>query len=269
MEKSITRPSADERSVADRSIGLRARVLKVLADDTSAWGLTIRSVVLIAIMPLFATLVFVATVPFPPLYHLLTEEDMLLEWGQFLLIFASSILFAWSSVRLFRLGWHGSGLVYLLIGLGTFFVAGEEIAWGQRLFGWGTPEALEAVNVQQETTIHNISSLHLAFIYGVMLVGLYGVVAPLAWLVFRGERSLPTYGFLFVPPLCLIPAFFMPFGFRVSRLLFQSELLYPSLGFAIIKFSEITELCLYFALLVFAWLVLRRLASLALAHQPK
>jgi len=256
-----TSQSASTTSAAYDVENLPRRVVKLLAKDTSEWGLTTRAAVLIALMPLLATIVFVATIPFPSLYHLLTEEDMVLEWGQFFLIFAASILFALSGVRLFRSGRRGLGLLYLMIALGTFFVAGEEIAWGQRLFGWGTPEALEEVNAQQETTIHNISSLHLAFIYGVALVGLYGVVAPLVWLVARRGRAAAGPAFLFVPPLCLIPAFFMTFGFRVSRLVFESERLFPSLSFAIIKFSEVTELCLYFALLVFAWLVLRRLAN--------
>jgi hypothetical protein len=32
----------------------------------------------------------------------------------------------------------------------------EEISWGQRIFGWSTPERLENLNAQQETNLHNI-----------------------------------------------------------------------------------------------------------------
>ena len=38
------------------------------------------------------------------------------------------------------------------------YFAGEEISWGQWIFGWETPAALEAVNDQGETNLHNISS---------------------------------------------------------------------------------------------------------------
>ena len=32
----------------------------------------------------------------------------------------------------------------------------EEIAWGQILFGWKTPENIAAVNAQNQTTLHNL-----------------------------------------------------------------------------------------------------------------
>jgi len=46
----------------------------------------------------------------------------------------------------------------LLTTLGCVYFAGEELSWGQHLFGWGTPAYLEAVNDQEETNLHNISS---------------------------------------------------------------------------------------------------------------
>lgn len=46
----------------------------------------------------------------------------------------------------------------LLTTLGCVYFAGEELSWGQHLFGWGTPEYIEAVNDQEETNLHNMSS---------------------------------------------------------------------------------------------------------------
>ena len=37
----------------------------------------------------------------------------------------------------------------LLVGL-------EEIAWGQILFGWKTPENIAVLNAQNQTTLHNL-----------------------------------------------------------------------------------------------------------------
>ncbi len=37
-----------------------------------------------------------------------------------------------------------------------FFVGGEEISWGQRLFNFSTPEKLSEINKQSEFTLHNI-----------------------------------------------------------------------------------------------------------------
>lgn len=42
--------------------------------------------------------------------------------------------------------------------LACVYFAGEEISWGQWLFGWSTPEAMQVINDQNETNLHNISS---------------------------------------------------------------------------------------------------------------
>ena len=45
-----------------------------------------------------------------------------------------------------------------LCALGCFYIAGEEISWGQHIFGWTTPEFWSAVNDQNETNLHNTSA---------------------------------------------------------------------------------------------------------------
>ncbi|MCC7119434.1 MAG: hypothetical protein IT310_12990 [Anaerolineales bacterium] len=45
---------------------------------------------------------------------------------------------------------------YLALALLFFFGAGEEISWGQRIFGIATPESLAEINEQDEINIHNI-----------------------------------------------------------------------------------------------------------------
>lgn len=42
--------------------------------------------------------------------------------------------------------------------LACVYFAGEEVSWGQHLFGWSTPEPFQTLNRQQETNLHNISS---------------------------------------------------------------------------------------------------------------
>jgi hypothetical protein len=50
--------------------------------------------------------------------------------------------------------------IVALVALGVAFVlsAGEEISWGQRIFGVGTPEGLARVNKQGETNLHNLDA---------------------------------------------------------------------------------------------------------------
>ena len=45
----------------------------------------------------------------------------------------------------------------VVYGLGCIYFLGEEISWGQHLFGWETPDAWKALNDQDETNLHNTS----------------------------------------------------------------------------------------------------------------
>ena len=47
-------------------------------------------------------------------------------------------------------------VVYAVISFVMLFVGLEEIAWGQILFGWKTPEDIPADNAQNQTTLHNL-----------------------------------------------------------------------------------------------------------------
>lgn len=48
-------------------------------------------------------------------------------------------------------------MVYLGLAFMFFFGAGEEISWGQRIFGFRTPEPLAQANKQDELNLHNLS----------------------------------------------------------------------------------------------------------------
>ncbi len=45
---------------------------------------------------------------------------------------------------------------FLVFALAFFFAGGEEISWGQRIFHFTTPSAIEAANAQGEFNIHNL-----------------------------------------------------------------------------------------------------------------
>jgi hypothetical protein len=75
-------------------------------------------------------------------------------------------------------------LSYLGLAFVFFLGAGEEISWGQRIFGIETPEAWAEVNVQRETNLHNLEVFHnstleyfnsdrlFALFWGVLMVGI-------------------------------------------------------------------------------------------------
>lgn len=90
-----------------------------------------------------------------PTLDRLTIEDGFIESIQALAFALGGLLFVWRAVRR-----RGRDLWSLLLGLGLLMIAGEEISWGQRLFGIETPAGLEARNVQGEFNLHNIEGLH-------------------------------------------------------------------------------------------------------------
>ena len=49
------------------------------------------------------------------------------------------------------------GYWILLVTLACVYIAGEELSWGQHLWGWETPEWIKENNKQQETNLHNTS----------------------------------------------------------------------------------------------------------------
>ena len=48
--------------------------------------------------------------------------------------------------------------VYILGGMAMVFAAGEEISWGQRIFGFATPDFARHTNQQQEFNVHNVAN---------------------------------------------------------------------------------------------------------------
>jgi hypothetical protein len=90
-----------------------------------------------------------------------------------------------------RVRWRFFGPLMLVMAAGLVFFAGEEMSWGQHLFGFAPPESIAARNEQQEFNLHNdplletvLDSLPRTVLTLVALVG--GIIAPLA----RRKRGL-------------------------------------------------------------------------------
>jgi hypothetical protein len=85
-----------------------------------------------------------------------TEEDHLVEW---LTVLGLLLGFGVCISRFFRLIKKRSWwflIVTLLLGVMLFFAAGEEISWGQRIFGIASSEYFKEHNAQGETNLHNL-----------------------------------------------------------------------------------------------------------------
>jgi len=87
----------------------------------------------------------------------LEGEDGISEWRSVATYLVSSGLAGAAAWALWVTRHTKLRYFYLVMAVAFFLGAMEEISWGQRLVGWGTPEAFSEINFQDETTIHNVN----------------------------------------------------------------------------------------------------------------
>lgn len=144
------------------------------------------------------------------LYASYAQEDGVIEWATTFGFLAAAVLCA---RRLRRPRSLPLLEVVVRVGFIAFcvLVAGEEISWGQRLFGFQPPEVFLERNFQQELNIHNVLmdeqasglGFELDSKYLVMAIAIvFGVFGPL---LVRLKVFRPVQ--LIAPPLLLAPAF--------------------------------------------------------------
>ena len=141
-------------------------------------------------------------------------EGGLVEWTQ-VLVLALSARVSWliaADLRkqqlpsLFR--WVVRGLTVALV-----FLLLEELAWGQVIFSWQTPDALMELNAQEETTLHNIwwfqERLDLAyFLVTAALAAVMSLSGPIQRWLGALWPSVPSAALqALIPPRYLWPLF--------------------------------------------------------------
>lgn len=111
-------------------------------------------------------LVIVAAFPASLLFERSTAQSLFREDGVVeslgaLAFLIASIAFVVARFRLPAPAEARSWLVryqvfHLVLATLMFLAFAEEISWGQRIFGWQSPDALAEINTQGETNIHNL-----------------------------------------------------------------------------------------------------------------
>jgi len=146
-----------------------------------------------------------------PAFHAryLQGEDHIIEWITFL-GFAAATIIGFLTLKKHHRSMSRLARAYMLfLFIFALVCAGEEVSWGQRIFGFKTPEKIEKINEQQEFNMHN---LHLKYIHpkGIftLAVELFGIVTPVIFL--RGMRRSQSGMRRFISPPALVPAFIIP-----------------------------------------------------------
>ena len=127
------------------------------------WGKIIPEVSLFPIYYLLFIYCFVYILPYGKFFigiswfDWLKSEDGLLEWMQFIEYALSSLLAFLIFLRSKKKDFNT--FIWLLIAFLSFLIAGEEISWGERIFGYSI-ESIKELSIQDETNIHNLPFFH-------------------------------------------------------------------------------------------------------------
>ena len=119
-------------------------------------------------------------------------EDGLAEWLQFFAYFGAAICALGCFFNSLRKAAFSRWIWWLLITFFCFYVAGEEISWGERLTGFGF-DLLREVNAQGESNLHNLEGvqnyLHASFMAAGVFLGWLG------WRFFPAIEAFPARRF--------------------------------------------------------------------------
>ena len=112
----------------------------------------ITAIVLMSLLPLVILTFFINI----ELYNEIIKEDGLIEYLTALLLLSISLLLVNKLIKVkFSKGYKWF-IFNLILVLGLFFGFGEEISWGQRIFGVTSSEFFTENNLQGETNFHNL-----------------------------------------------------------------------------------------------------------------
>lgn len=120
-----------------------------------------------------------------PFFAHLTKEDGVLEYASAVLMLLAGCLFlkgAFTTKSTIQKGWAVAFAAALI------FMAGEEISWGQRMFGFNW-EALEEINNQNETNLHNMPLINAPRLLTIGSL-LLGLIVPVTLVSSAGARVL-------------------------------------------------------------------------------
>lgn len=162
----------------------------------------------------------------PVAYVYAITDDYWVEYGTFVSFIVGGTL-SWRAA-LAQSGLRRTGLV--LFAIAALFVGLEEISWGQRIIGFGTPDALIPYNEQGEVNFHNIWSPTRRAV-GLALVAFTVVLPQLRRRSGQIDRWITRVG-LPVPPVFLWP----PFMFATILLVFPLDYAFYT------KMDEVAEL---------------------------
>jgi hypothetical protein len=165
----------------------------------------------------------------------IVKEDQVIENGQFFVLFIGGLVSAYFTRQAWLNGKRDWQIYLMMVAsFGLFLIAGDEISWGQRIFGLVTPESLLRINRQGEITFHNTHYVEGLVGMAYLTLALLGAAArPLLQLIFGKKSQLaamaPTAIFI---GYFIFPSFYHGYSLTTEFGVWR-------------EWSEPIELCLY------------------------
>lgn len=162
-------------------------------------------------------------------YYLSIQEDQIIEWMSFWAFFIAGGVYLKAAYRQYnvmsKFPWF-----LIAVSLFCFFVAMEEISWGQRLLGYRPSAYFLEQNFQQEFNIHNVVDSYLRVLALKIVILGFGVVLPAVYLI-PATRRLCWKMAIIPAPIFLAPAFIVTYClYEVYPWKFSGELVELMLG---------------------------------------
>ena len=156
-------------------------------------------------------LLIIAQIAIETLCNEQTKEMLLQEGGlhenlQAVVMVVSVIL---ASLLVKRVQGLGLKLWFGIAALASFYIAGEELSWGQRILNFETGEFFATNNFQSEVNIHNIHGTGALIRFGYIAIGIIGSIS---WII---KKLVKKRDFIFeilnnVPGWELLVLFILP-----------------------------------------------------------
>ena len=191
------------------------------------------------------------------------EESKSIENLQALFLLISIFLLFLTSIKIKN---TNKNIFYFLIlhCLGLVFFLGEEISWGQHIFGWESPTLFMEYNNQGETNLHNTSNLlnelprSLVLIWCslsiliLIIINKFNKINKLLYVIIFPHKNLLYIALLLIffrfPDLIIDKFDLHPGHLENSRL----GIFYDKISFNFLRLSELIELIFSYYFLIYA-----------------
>ncbi len=151
-------------------------------------GRLLRSCILLIPIPVIGLFLLLKKLDFM-FYRKLMAEDSVIEYLTSGFYFLSFVIAITIFLSFWKLAMKPIAILYFLLSLAMFFIFGEEISWGQRIFNLESPEYFMENNRQKELTVHNLYPIQYLLHSIYILIGAFGAFLWIAVFFIKQLRS--------------------------------------------------------------------------------